>query len=408
MRKCISYIAFSLLTIKVTFSQSVRYLPADFRGAQKIQVNAEITAQKSPSGFGNLQEFRPDPQRSRHIFKEERNTRWFYFDIPFSGSLTFELTPYRVRDDYDWMLFKYTPGLENEILLGKAMPIRSNNSRNNPHARSITGMKEGFSDLYTHPGPNIAFSRAVDASKGERYYLIVDNIYEKGQGFKLKLELKPTFRSPYRIVEGYVRDRSTGQPLQGEVVFEDDSTSFQITRITTDAAGYYKVLLPANRPVNATAIHPSYLPGTEDFKILTEKLTLDFGLDSIRAGNKVILYNIHFQPNRDIILAQSSAELDRLLEFLRRESEWNIKIIGHSNNNVFADASYLQKLSFNRAVSVKRHLVRNGIPASRISCTGMGGKVPLIDTRDPEEGLKNLRVEIVLEKSPGKPGRLRG
>lgn len=400
MRKSISYIAFSLLTINVAFSQAIKYLPADFRGAQKIQVNAEITVQKSPAGFGNLQEFKPDPQRSRHIFKEERNTRWFYFDIPFSGALTFELTPYRVHDDYDWMLFKNSPGLENEILSGKAMPIRSNNSRQNPHARSITGIKEGFSNLYTNPGPNIAFSKVVDALKGERYYLIVDNIYEKGQGFKLKVGLKPTFRGPYRIVEGYVRDRSTRQPLQSEVVFEDDSTSFQITRTTTDVAGYYKVLLPANRPVNATAIHPSYLLGTEDFKISAEKLTMDFNLDSIRPGNKVIMYNIHFQPNRDIILAQSSAELDRLVAFLRREKEWNIKIIGHSNNNVFADASYLQKLSFNRAVSVKRYLVNNGIPASKISCTGMGGKLPLIDTKDPVEGLKNLRVEIVLERKP--------
>ncbi|HEY0899083.1 MAG TPA: OmpA family protein, partial [Sphingobacteriaceae bacterium] len=305
---------------------------------------------------------------------------------------------FRVLDDYDWMLFKSSPELEKEILSGTAMPVRSNNSRHNPNARSVTGLKEGFSNLYTTPGPNPAFSKAVDAVKGERYYLVLDNIYEKGQGFKLQVDLKPTFRGPYRTVEGHVRDRSTKLPLKTEVIFEDDSTSFLITKTNTDASGYYKVLLPANRPVNGTASHPNYLLGTEDFKVTAEKLTIDFNLDSIRTGNKVIMYNIHFEPNRDIILAQSSAELERLVTFLRREKEWNIKIIGHSNNNVFADASYLQKLSFNRAVSVKRYLVNNGIPASKISCTGMGGKLPLIETKDPEEGLKNLRVEIVLEK----------
>ena len=396
MRRCIIYIAFSFIPSQLAIAQGKA--TADFKTAATLPVNTEISSLRSPIGFGQVKEFPADPKRNRNYFKDERNSRWFSISIPYSGLLTFELSPYRLLDDYDWMLFKASPTLEQELLEGTAIPIRSNNSRNNPNAGSITGMKEGFANLYTAPGPNPAFSKAVEAIRGEQYFLIIDNIYEKGQGFKLRLNLKPTFGGPYEVVDGYVKDRKTTFPLKAEVIFEDDSTGFLITKTTTDSSGYYKVLLPARRPVNSTAINPGYLYGTEDLPVRSGTQSLNFYLDSIRQGNKVIMFNIHFQPNQDVILPNSTADLERLVAFLRRERNWKIKVIGHSNNNVFADASYLQKLSFNRSVSVKRYLVNNGISESRISCLGVGGKQPLIETRDPEEALRNLRVEIVLEK----------
>ncbi len=399
MRKSISYIAFSLLTTPVAFTQTGKPGPADLKGAQRIAVNTEVTSLKSPSGYGRIQEFPFDPRRPRNLFREERNSRWFILTIPYSGTLTFELKPDRLQDDYDWMLFKATPGIDRDISAGTAIPVRTNNSRNNPAAGSLTGMKEGFENEHTPPGPNPAFSKPLPVNRGEQYYLIIDNIYDKGQGFKLRTELKPTFAGPYQQVEGYVKDRVTNQPLKAEILFEDDSTSFLITRTTSNSAGYFRTLLPAFRPVNGTAISPGFLLGTEDLLITPrDSGRVYFLLDSVQKGNKLIFYNIHFQPNKDIILPNSSSDLERLLDFLRKEEGWQVKIIGHSNNNVFADASYLQKLSFNRAVSVKRYLVNNGISANRISCTGLGGKAPLIDTKDPHEGLKNLRVEIVLEK----------
>ena len=399
MRKSISYIAFSILTVQVTYSQTAKPGPADLRGAQRIQVNTEVTSLRSPAGFGRINEFPIDSRRSRHYFKEERNTRWFLMVIPYSGQLTFKLTPHSIRDDYDWMLYKNTPGLEQDILAGTAVPVRTNNSRNDPAAGSATGLREGFEHDFTAPGPNPSFSRPLKAKKEEQYYLVIDNIYDKGQGFTLRVDLKPTFDGPFQAVEGHVRDRTTNQPVIADIVFEDDSTSFLISRTRSDSSGYYTAMLPVSRPVNGTAMNPAYLYGTDELFISPGDTTpVDFLLDSIRRGNRVIMYNIHFEPNKDIILPNSSSDLERLLAFLKREEDWTIRIIGHSNNNVFADAGYLQKLSFNRAVSVKRYLVNNGISPARISCAGMGGKSPLVETKDPMQGLKNLRVEIVLER----------
>jgi hypothetical protein len=399
MRKSICYIAFSLLTIQVTYSQTSKWSTADLKGAQRIQVNTDVASISSPKGFGQVNEFPVNSFRPPYLFKTERNTRWFLLSIPYSGLLTFNLTPYKLADDYDWMLFKRSPGLEQEIYTATVKPVRTNNSRNDPRVGSVTGLREGYENMYTTPGPNSSFSKPVHVIKGDQYYLVIDNIYEKGEGFNLRVDLKPTFHGTYQVVEGYVRDKKTNRPLNAEILFEDDSTAFLISKTRSNSAGYYTTVLPASRPINGTAIHPGYLYGTNElFLNRADTAPVNFLLDSIQKGNKVILFNIHFQPNRDIILPHSSSELDRLLAFLKRETNWAIKIIGHSNSNVFADASYLQKLSFNRAVTVKRFLVKNGIPSGRISCIGMGGKQPLIETSDPVEGLKNLRVEILLEK----------
>mgnify|MGYP003576041376 CR=1 FL=1 len=372
--------------------------PADFSGAEKIAPNAEYVFKVSPKGYGAVKEFRLNGNRSPYIFREERNTKWFLIEIAVSGTFSFEITPHCVSDDYDWMLFEGTPDLKDRIHNQTAIPIRSNNSRNEPREQSKTGLKEGYNNLYTRPGPNPSYSKPVQVKKGERYFLIVDNIYQNGKGFSLRGDIQAQIETPYATLHGTVRDRTTGRAVKSEIIFEDDSTSAVLVRAATDNEGRYSVSLPLDRPINGTALNRNYLYSTQDFQLRhQEKSTIDFYLDSIRAGNKMVLFNIHFEPNRDNILPHSIAELDRLVSFLKFQPGWKVKIIGHSNFNVFADSRYLQQLSLDRAISVKRFLVERGVSETRMTCYGMGGKSPLITTKDPAMGLRNLRVEVVLE-----------
>jgi outer membrane protein OmpA-like peptidoglycan-associated protein len=124
----------------------------------------------------------------------------------------------------------------------------------------------------------------------------------------------------------------------------------------------------------------------------------DFQLNPISNEEKLILLNIHFTPDKDQITTSSEPELTRLTELLKSDKDWEVRIIGHTNNNPFADVRYLQKLSFNRALSVKQYLVKHGVSEKRISCAGMGGKSPIVNSKDVNEGWKNLRVEVVLSK----------
>ena len=247
------------------------------------------------------------------------------------------------------------------------------------------------------PGPGDNYSASLKVESGERFALIVDNIYG-GNGFDLFVGLKPDFGVPFVTLKGYVRERFTKKSIPAEVTVDDDSTGVFVGTVKADAvSGQYQIQVPLNRPLNITASHPAYIFATSD-TVITKNSELNFLLDTPFSGSKLILTNIHFYPNKDELLPSSIPELERLLDFMKTRPDWQVKITGHTNPNVFASARYLQQLSFNRAIAVKKYLLKNSISEKRISCAGVGGNAPVVITKDPLEGLKNLRVEVTLVK----------
>jgi len=397
MHKSISLIFILILFGVYADAQSTITLSPDFVTAAKININRKYTFSKSPLGSGTLNEFPFVPGKSGFQFKEERNTAWFEIDAPVAGQLTFEIRPLEPKDDYDWMLFKDSKSFRDEIKAGNPSPLRSNNARNDPKTLGKTGLKEGYENLFERPGPGKSYSKPINIAKGERYYLIIDNIYEGGSGFELQLFLKLDKKNS-AVMEGIVKDKTTGFPLNAKIILEEDSTGTFLTEVKTGADGRYTISAPKGATIYTTASASGYLFKSSEVKVAGDRVSQDFELDKISTGKKLTLFNIYFSPNKDIVLPAGDSELERLIKTLKEFPEYNIRIIGHTNNNVFANPKYLQQLSFNRAVSVKNILVKNGISEKRISCAGMGGKSPITNSKDPVEGLKNLRVEVVLTK----------
>lgn len=390
---------FYLLLPGVTRAQDEILLRGDLKIASTIYVNQQYSFKRAPTGYGKIKEFKINPERSSTLFREERNTTWFIIDVPFSGILTFDVIPHQVKDDYDWMLYKYGNDLEKNIRNETALPIRTNNARNAMALSSKTGMANGATSKLVKPGPGNNYSMPLEVRSGEKLVLVLDNIYG-GQGFNMFVRLMPDIRGPFVYLEGLVTDRHSKNTLSAEITVDDDSTGVLIGKTISDSVtGRYRIKVPANRPLNVTSNHPAYIFATADTFIL-EDATLNFQLDTPVSGNKLVLNNIHFQPNKDEILSSAVPELDRLLQFMRERPEWTVKITGHTNQNVFASAKYLQQLSFNRAIAVKKYLIKNAIAEKRITCAGVGGKTPIVVTKDPAEGLRNLRVEVTLVKKP--------
>ena len=369
--------------------------PSDLEGAKPLLVNKFYSFQQSPKGYGTILEFPKDEHRSPYYFEEERNTAWFVIEIPFSGVLTFEINPHNAHDDYDWMLFNYTSDLNSQLKAGKSKLLRSNNSRNDETVKGKTGLQESYLNLFERPGPGKNYSKAVSVVKGQKLALLIDNIYEKGSGFDFISSLKPHVTAT-RTLTGLIKDKNTRMPLAAKVTCEDDSTGIEFTTITARSDGSYTMQIPANRSVDITADFSSYVFQTAGIAADKKNAELNFNLVKGAEIEKLVLFNIRFTPDRDIIKDNSEPELERLITLLQNEKDWDIRIVGHTNNNPFADARYLQKLSFNRALAVKKYLIEKGVSEKRISCTGVGGKTPLIITKDIEESLKNLRVEVVV------------
>lgn len=388
----------SLLVLCSMISTGQVLPEADFKGAKKISVNKTYSFLLSPKGYGQTQEFPVDANRSDWYFKEERNTVWLLLDIPFNGILTFEIKPHSIADDYDWMLFNFTPQLEQQIKDGVAKLVRSNNSRNNKSIKGQTGINNDFTNPFSAPGPGKSFSSAIFVKSGQKLALLIDNIYDSGDGFDFTSTLKPQVLST-RLLTGSVADLKTNLPLGAKIVCEDDSTGYRFAETTASKDGKYSMQIPENRPLNLTATFPDYIFQTHD--LIEEKKFTEhhFKLSPIEEASKLLLFNIHFTPDKDQIRLNSEPELERLTSLLKEQKDFDVRIIGHTNNNPFADARYLQKLSFNRAIAVKQYLVKNGVSEKRISCIGVGGKSPIVVTKNAEEGWKNLRVEVVVSKT---------
>jgi OOP family OmpA-OmpF porin len=92
----------------------------------------------------------------------------------------------------------------------------------------------------------------------------------------------------------------------------------------------------------------------------------------------------------------SEAELQGYADFMQRNPEYDVSIVGHTDSR--GPKAYNQKLSEQRAAKVKEDLVKRGIDSSRITTVGKGEADP-IATNDTDAGrAQNRRIEAVLTR----------
>ena len=86
--------------------------------------------------------------------------------------------------------------------------------------------------------------------------------------------------------------------------------------------------------------------------------------------------------------------MDEVVKYMKENPEIELAIDGHTDN-AGSDAAN-QKLSDNRAASVKAYIVGKGIDESRITSTGYGETKPIADNKTAAGRTKNRRVEMRL------------
>ena len=115
---------------------------------------------------------------------------------------------------------------------------------------------------------------------------------------------------------------------------------------------------------------------------------------ALKVAIKNAYENLLFSTNKAVILPISYPFLNELASALKDNPEYNVSIIGHTDN-VGTEQSN-QVLSEKRAEEVKNFLIKELVPTERIISKGMGESKP-IETNDTKEGkAKNRRVEFIL------------
>ena len=111
-------------------------------------------------------------------------------------------------------------------------------------------------------------------------------------------------------------------------------------------------------------------------------------------GLIVTLPGLFFDSGRFALKAGARNTLSKIADQLRGNDALRIAIEGHTDS-VGADAMN-QSLSEKRAAAVRDYLVSRGIPAARMTVTGLGETAPIATNDTPAGRQQNRRVELVI------------
>lgn len=119
-------------------------------------------------------------------------------------------------------------------------------------------------------------------------------------------------------------------------------------------------------------------------------------INQLNEYSKTILFDL----NKASIRKESYDALDAIVEIMKEYPSADFHIAGHTDSS--GSAAYNEKLSRERAASVRSYLVTHGIEAGQITSEGYGEKYPIATNKTAAGRQQNRRVEVTLEKN--KPG----
>ncbi len=228
------------------------------------------------------------------------------------------------------------------------------------------------------------------------------NATEAGRQRNRRATLDIVIAVPMATFAGQVKDRDSGEGVQATVTFRtktrEDSTQ-------TDKDGFYSVRLPRDSVAKIEAVAPGHFFQTITTRIFGSpelykkyKINPDITLAPAKAGETAVLRDLFFVGDQDVLLKASLPELPKVLKFMQINPDLKVEIGGHINGPGLIMANepeWRRSLSERRAKVVYDYLLKNGIPAERMTWKGyMNTKMLFPSPRNEEESEQNRRVEI--------------
>ena len=219
--------------------------------------------------------------------------------------------------------------------------------------------------------------------------------------FELYPEARP---KPATYVRARVFDAETKVPLVAEATFTELATTTEWASSLTDLSGQFLVVLPSGQDYGLSVQKEGYLFHSENFSLsgdfpIDKPFTLDIflrripdGPEGLETGAPIVLRNIFFEFDKDILKPTSQNELQMLYRLLVEYPELRIRINGHTDSDGADD--YNLDLSERRAKAVYDYLVQAGIDASRLEYKGFGETAPIATNETAEGRQLNRRTEF--------------
>ncbi|MFH1000360.1 MAG: OmpA family protein, partial [Bacteroidota bacterium] len=240
----------------------------------------------------------------------------------------------------------------------------------------------------------------IPASGDYIYFVSTDNSYGAEDIFRASLpgNVQP---KPVVLISGKIINPNTKEPVEANISVEILPDGNNIgTYKSNHETGDYKIVLPAGYKYGIRIEAKGYIFSNDiyDARKITgytesEKITELFPIEE---GTTVQLNNIYFELSKAELKPESFPELDKVVSFLNANPTIKIEISGHTDSTGSDEIN--NKLSDDRARTVKNYIVSKGIQEDRIESKGYGSKKPIASNATPEGWALNRRVEFVIIK----------
>lgn len=241
-------------------------------------------------------------------------------------------------------------------------------------------------------------SLLVDANGKLAYYAS-----EREGGFGgldiYQFELPESVR-PEKItyVKGLTYNAKTKVPVDASFELIDLETQQSVTSAYSNSAGEFLVTLTSNHNYLVNVSKPGFLFYSDNFSLkdkvadYNKPYQLQIPLQPIDTGI-IELKNIFFDVNKWDLKAESKAELQKIIAFLKANPTLKVEFSGHTDNS--GDKVFNKTLSNNRAKAIYDYVIEKGaIPATNLSYKGYGDTKPKAPNDSPENKAKNRRTEL--------------
>jgi OmpA-OmpF porin, OOP family len=201
-------------------------------------------------------------------------------------------------------------------------------------------------------------------------------------------------------IRGKIVNTSTGKVVDGRVLYGDAASPYFDKYLET-VEGYFLIKVKQGQPLRLAGYKVGFINheltlNFEKNQFFDKAKEVTLYVDSVAVGGTISINPIYFKRSTPVILQESYAELDYLVEIMQRFREMSITIEGHTDN--FGTPETLQKLSEERAVEVRKYLVAHKVHPKRIATIGYGASKPLNVNTNEESRHLNRRVEFRITK----------
>jgi len=202
-------------------------------------------------------------------------------------------------------------------------------------------------------------------------------------------------------IKGKVFDSSTMNPIESSIEFiqiNDDESKIEL--VSADTLNGYSIILPEGFKYQIIAKSAEYYNtvDTLDLSNITASVEIvkNLYLDPIVKNQPIVLDNVYFDFDSDVIRPESFPELDRISEMLLDNPNLHMSIDGHTCS--IGTDEYNLDLSNRRAGSIVEYFLAKGVLATNLEHHGYGESMPKASNETEEGREMNRRVEFELNE----------